>query len=51
MAVNEPEAQPSFSIVDPRMTVEAMRDSGYKSTTHALARAHRQRDRERGDGN
>ena len=37
MAVNEPEAQPSFSIVDSRMTVEAMRDSGYKSTTHALA--------------
>ncbi len=37
MAVNEPEVQPSFSIVDPRMTVEAMRDSGYKSTTHALA--------------
>ena len=27
----------SFSIVDSRMTVEAMRDSGYKSTTHALA--------------
>lgn len=37
MAVNEPGTQPSFSIVDPRMTVEAMRDSGYKSTTHALA--------------
>ena len=35
--MNEPEIQPSFSIVDPRMTVEAMRDSGYKSTTHALA--------------
>ena len=35
--MNEPEVQPSFSIVDPRMTVEAMRDSGYKSTTHALA--------------
>ena len=29
--------QPSFSMVDTRMTVEAMRDSGYKSTTHALA--------------
>ena len=28
---------PSFSIVDSRMTVRAMRDSGYKSTTHALA--------------
>ena len=37
MAVNEPEAQLSFSIVDPKMTVAAMRDSGYKSTTHALA--------------
>ena len=37
MAVNEAEVQQSFSIVDPRMTVEAMRDSGYKSTTHALA--------------
>ena len=29
--------QPSFSIIDSRMTVQAMRDSGYKSTTHALA--------------
>ena len=37
MAVNESEAPLSFSIVDPKMTVEAMRDSGYKSTTHALA--------------
>ena len=37
MAVNEFDAQPSFSIFEPRMTVEAMRDSGYKSTTHALA--------------
>ena len=37
MAVNESSAQPSFSIFEPRMTVEAMRDSGYKSTTHALA--------------
>ena len=37
MAVNEREAQPSFSIIDSRMTVKAMRDSGYKSTTHALA--------------
>ena len=26
-----------FSIIDPTMTVQAMRDSGYKSTTHALA--------------
>ena len=37
MAVNESEVLPSFSIVDPKMTIEAMRDSGYKSTTHALA--------------
>ena len=37
MAVNESDAQPSFSIFEPRMTVEAMRDSGYRSTTHALA--------------
>ena len=29
--------QLSFSIIDPAMTVKAMRDSGYKSTTHALA--------------
>lgn len=26
-----------FSIIDTRMTVESMRNSGYKSTTHALA--------------
>ena len=26
-----------FSIIDATMTVQAMRDSGYKSTTHALA--------------
>ena len=37
MAVNDSEGQLSFSIIDSRMTVEAMRDSGYKSTTHALA--------------
>ena len=37
MAVNTPEAPPSFSIIDPGMTVDAMRNSGYKSTTHALA--------------
>ncbi len=37
MAVSTSEAQPSFSIIDPEMTVRAMRDSGYKSTTHALA--------------
>ena len=29
--------QLSFSIINTEMTVEAMRDSGYKSTTHALA--------------
>ena len=37
MALIESKAQPSFSIIDSRMTVKAMRDSGYKSTTHALA--------------
>ena len=37
MAVSESEGELSFSIIDSRMTVEAMRDSGYKSTTHALA--------------
>ena len=31
------DGQLSFSIVNTEMTVEAMRDSGYKSTTHALA--------------
>ena len=35
--MSTPEAQPSFSIIEPAMTVRAMRDSGYKSTTHALA--------------
>ena len=29
--------QLSFSIIDTRMTVNSMRDSGYKSTAHALA--------------
>lgn len=29
--------QLSFPIIDTKMTVKAMRDSGYKSTTHALA--------------
>lgn len=29
--------QLSFSIIDTQMTVKSMRDSGYKSTTHALA--------------
>ena len=28
------EGQLSFSIINTQMTVEAMRDSGYKSTTH-----------------
>ena len=37
MAVSRSEAQLSFSIIDPKTTVRAMRDSGYKSTTHALA--------------
>ena len=37
MAVTEFDGQLEFSIIDIRMTVEAMRDSGYKSTTHALA--------------
>ena len=37
MAVTRPDTQLSFSIIDTKMTVAAMRDSGYKSTTHALA--------------
>ena len=37
MAVSRSETQLSFSIIDPKMTIRAMRDSGYKSTTHALA--------------
>ena len=37
MAVTKPDGQSSFSIIDTKMTVAAMRDSGYKSTTHALA--------------
>ena len=37
MVAGDSESQLSFSIIEPRMTVEAMRDSGYKSTTHALA--------------
>ena len=37
MVANGSDSQLSFSIVDSRMTVEAMRDSGYRSTTHALA--------------
>ena len=37
MAVSRSDSQLSFSIIDPKMTVRAMRDSGYKSTTHALA--------------
>ena len=31
------DTQLNFSIINTEMTVEAMRDSGYKSTTHALA--------------
>ena len=37
MAMTEPDSQLSFSIIEPKMTVRSMRDSGYKSTTHALA--------------
>lgn len=37
MAVEISDGQLSFSIINTRMTVDAMRDSGYKSTTHALA--------------
>ena len=37
MAMTESDSQLSFSIIDFKMTVQAMRDSGYKSTTHALA--------------
>ena len=37
MALHGADRQLSFSIVEPKLTVEAMRDSGYKSTTHALA--------------
>lgn len=35
--MTEPDNQLSFSIIEPKMTVQSMRDSGYKSTTHALA--------------
>ena len=35
--MSDNETQLSFSIINTEMTVEAMRDSGYKSTTHALA--------------
>lgn len=34
--INE-QQQLNFSIIDTQMTVNSMRDSGYKSTTHALA--------------
>ena len=37
MAIDQNSGQLSFSIIDTKMTVDAMRDSGYKSTTHALA--------------
>lgn len=36
MAINN-EGQQTFSIINTPMTVSAMRDNGYKSTTHALA--------------
>ena len=35
--MSTPYRQLPFSIINTKMTVEAMRDSGYKSTTHALA--------------
>ena len=37
MVTNDQSEQLRFSIINTEMTVEAMRDSGYKSTTHALA--------------
>ena len=37
MVMRPHQEQLSFSIINTEMTVEAMRDSGYKSTTHALA--------------
>ncbi|MCY3816198.1 MAG: ATP-binding protein [Gammaproteobacteria bacterium] len=37
MALSTSGEQLSFSIIDSEMMVKAMRDSGYKSTTHALA--------------
>lgn len=37
MVNTEGNEQLSFDIIDTQMTIEAMRDSGYKSTTHALA--------------
>ena len=36
-ATDDSQLEMDFSIIDPAMTVQAMRDSGYKSTTHALA--------------
>ena len=50
MAVTEFDGQLEFSIIDIRMTVEAMRDSGYKSTTHALAELIDNSIEERSDG-
>ncbi len=37
MGISESDTQLSFSIIDTKMTVDAMRASGYRSTTHALA--------------
>ncbi len=37
MAVTTIPEQLSFSIIDTKMTIDSMRASGYKSTTHALA--------------
>ena len=35
--MNQTDGQLSFTIINTKMTVQSMRDSGYKSTTHALA--------------
>ena len=35
--MTDPDRHLSFLIIDSKSTVQAMRDSGYKSTTHALA--------------
>lgn len=37
MVNKSPDGQMSFTIVNPQMVVDSMRNSGYKSTTHALA--------------
>ena len=37
MNIKPSQQELDFSIVSPKLTVEAMRDSGYKDTDHALA--------------